>query len=197
MTWNPPENTGGSPITGYTLQYRAGSGNWSFHYLGSGAASTISGLSIGSRYTVQIRTHTDAGESSWAQKSVTPTGRPGAPTSVSASGAANQATASWSAPGNTGESAITSYNVQWCYVSVGSTITDPSTDPPTRSDTYSCGGWTSAGTTVVGTTTLDVTNLACGRRIGVRVQAVNSYGAGPWSDTDRLVATWSAETNAC
>ncbi len=196
VTWDPPDNTGGSAITGYTLQYRASGGNWSFHYFGGTAESTINGLSIGSRYDVQIRTHTAAGESSWAQKSVTPTGRPSAPTSVSASGGANQATASWGTPDNTGESNITSYNVQWCYVSVGST-TDRTTDPPNVVPTYSCGGWSSGGTAVSTASSLPITNLPCGRRIGVRVQAVNSYGAGPWSETDRLQAGWSSETDAC
>ena len=198
VTWAVPEDSsgsgtsGGSAITGYTLQYRASGGNWSFDYFGTDTTSTINGLAIGQRYDVQIRTHTAAGESSWSQKSITPTGRPIAPTSVNASGGANQVTANWSAPTNTGASDITSYNVQWCTATARSVTIDG-----TARNTYTCGGWTSAGTTVVGTTNLDITNLACGRRIGVRVQAVNSYGAGPWSETDRLMAGWSAETDTC
>jgi hypothetical protein len=199
VNWVAPEDTsgsstsGGSAITGYTLQYRASGGNWSFHYFGTTTTSTISGLSIGSRYDVQIRTHTAAGASSWSQKSVTPTGRPAAPSVSSPGSGENQVTANWSGPSNAGESAITSYNVQRCFVSTNRN----GTPDDTSDDTYTCGGWTSAGTTVAGTTTLAITNLPCGRRIGVRVQAVNSYGAGPWSDTDRDDATWSAETNAC
>ena len=203
VTWAAPEDTdgsgtsGGSAITGYTLQYRASGGHWSFHYFGTTAESTITGLPIGRRYDVQIRTHTAAGESSWAQKSVTPNGRPAAPTVSSPTTGTNRVTANWSAPANTGESAITSYNVQWCTVTVGSVITDRTTDPPTRSDTYSCGGWRSGGTAAATDASLLITNLPCGRRIGVRVQAVNSYGAGPWSETARLSDVWSIETDAC
>lgn len=202
VTWVAPEDTsgsntsGGSAITGYTLQYRASGGNWSFHFFGGGTTSTISGLSIGSRYDVQIRTHTAAGESSWAQKSATPNGRPAAPTVSSPTQGTNQVTANWSGPANQGESAITSYNVQWCIVTVGS-FTDRTTDPPTERDTYSCGGWTSGGTAADTASSLLLTNLPCGRQIGVRVQAVNSYGAGPWSATNRLEATWSNPTDPC
>ena len=197
VNWEEPEDDGGDPggITGYTLQYRASGGNWSFHYFGTGTTATINGLPIGGRYDVQIRTHTAAGESTWAQKSVTPTGRPGAPTSIGAASGANSVTASWSAP-DQGASAITGYNVQRCFVTVGSTNIEGTPTP-----TYTCGGWTSAGTVAATESSLSIGNLLCGRRIGVRVQAVNSYGAGPWSDTTsqtaRISDAWSAETNAC
>ena len=192
VMWVAPDNTGGDPggITGYTLQYRASGGSWSFHYFGTGISSDITGLPIGRRYDVQIRTHTAAGESSWAQKSVTPTGRPTAPTSVIATTGTNAVTAGWSAPDNTGASAITNYNVQRC--------TARETEVTGGNNTYRCiSGWTSAGTVDDAITTLAIPNLACGTRYGVRVQAVNSYGAGPWSDTGRTIATWSADTNAC
>ena len=200
VSWQQPDNIGGHPdgVTGYTLQYRASGGNWSFHYFGTGTTSDINGLTIGRRYDVQIRTHTAAGESSWTQKSVTPTGRPTAPTSVSASGGTNQVDASWGSPSNAGASDITSYNVQWCTVTVRTENFRPAPDQPLEQrDTYTCGGWTSGGTAAATASSLTITNLACGRRIGVRVQAVNSYGAGPWSETDRLVASWSNDTADC
>ncbi len=194
VTWVAPEDSdgsatsGGSAITGYTLQYRTSGGNWSFHYFGSAPTTTINGLPIGGRYDVQIRTHTDAGESTWAQKSTTPTGRPLAPTGVSASSGTEEVTAGWSAP-DQGASAIASYNVQRC------TARETTNNAGT---TYRCiSGWTSAGTVAVGTTTLAISNLACGTRYGVRVQAVNSYGAGPWSAIASDNSTWSVETAAC
>ncbi|MDE0116035.1 MAG: fibronectin type III domain-containing protein [bacterium] len=198
VTWVAPEDSdgsgtsGGSAITGYTLQYRTSGSNWSFHYFGTGTTTEITGLAIGRRYDVQIRTHTAAGESSWTQKSVTPTGRPGAPTSIGATGGANSVTASWSEPTATGASTITGYNVQRCTVTVRSVTIDG-----TPTDTYTCGGWTSAGTVAATESSFPIGNLPCGRRIGVRVQAVNSYGAGPWSETDRESEDWSAVTEAC
>ncbi|WP_420435575.1 fibronectin type III domain-containing protein [Candidatus Poriferisocius sp.] len=195
VAWIAPENDGGSDggITGYTVQYRSSGGNWSFHYFDTVTSTDITGLIVGRRYDVQIRTHTSAGESIWAQKSVTPTGRPGAPTSVGISGGANEVTVSWSPPDAIGASDITGYNVQRCTAreterTVSGTITH----------TYSCtSGWSSAGTTAAGTTNLTIGNLACGTQYGVRVQAVNSHGTGPWSDIDRDSATWSTETSAC
>ncbi|MYH72477.1 MAG: hypothetical protein F4153_07875 [Acidimicrobiia bacterium] len=203
VNWVAPEDTdgsgtsGGSTINGYTLQYRTSGSNWSFHYFGSATNTTINGLPIGGRYDVQIRTHTDAGESTWAQKSTTPTGRPLAPTVSSVSGGTNEVTVNWSAPSNRGEPAITSYNVQRCFVSVNTR----GTPTDTSDDWYTCGGWTSAGTTDENGSSLLIGNLPCGRRIGVRVQAVNSYGAGPWSDTTSETArentNWSDVTADC
>ncbi len=196
VSWLAPDDDGGHPdgITGYTLQYRASGGNWSFHYFGAGTSTDITGLTIGRRYDVQIRTHTDAGESSWTQVSRTPTGRPVAPTGVSASRGANSVSVSWTlVTGNDiGASDITGYNVQRCFatmrsVNIGGTPTD----------TYTCGGWTSAGTVAATENSLSIGNLPCGRLIGVRVQAVNSQGAGPWSATDRVESGWSAPTDDC
>ena len=184
--------SGGVIITGYTVQYRASGGNWSFHYFGGEPNTEITGLIIGHRYDVQIRTHNNAGESSWATASATPTGKPAAPTIDSVTEGANQLTIAWNAP-DPGASAITSYNVQRCTASETERTVDGSSV-----FTYRCtSGWSSAGTTTVGTTDLTISNLACGTRFGVRVQAINSYGSGPWSAIDSDDATWSDETDAC
>ena len=194
VTWAAPDDDGGHPdgITGYEVQYRSSGGNWSFQYFGTSTNTDIMGLIIGRRYDVQIRAHTDAGESSWTQVSRTPTGRPTAPTSVSPSGGTNDLSVTWSTPVQ-GASAITGYNVQRCTVREtqrnvgGNTVS-----------TYRCiSGWSSAGTTAVGTTSLTIGNLSCGTRYGVRVQAVNSYGSGPWSAIDSDDETWSSETSGC
>ena len=190
VTWVAPDD-GGHPggITGYELEYRPSGGNWSFQF-STGTSSEITGLLIGRRYDVRISTHTAAGQSSWTQKSITPTGRPIAPTISSVSGGANTVTAVWVAPTNTGASAITNYNVQRC--------TARETEVTDGPNTYRCiSGWTSAGTVDDAILTLAIPNLACGTRYGVRVQAVNSYGAGPWSEIGREDATWSDETTAC
>ena len=195
VSWLVPDNTGGHPegITGYTVQYRSSGGNWSFHYFGTDTSTDITGLIVGRRYDVQIRTHTAAGESSWAQKSVTPTGRPGAPSGVSVTQGTNELTVTWSPPTATGASDISGYNVQRCNARETERTVDGN-----ATLTYSCtSGWSSAGTTAVDTTTLTIGNLSCGTRFGVRVQAVNSYGSGPWSDISRDSATWSSETSAC
>ena len=186
VNWIAPTDTGGSDITGYTLQYRVSGSNWSFAYFGENTTYQITSLTIGHRYDVQIRTHNAAGESSWTQVSRTPTGRPAKPTISSVSGGTNDLSVSWSEPSE-GASSIISYNVQRC---------NASETTSGNNTTYRCtSGWTSAGTTT--STSFEISNLACGTRYGVRVQAVNSYGAGPWSDIDRTRADWSDTTSAC
>ncbi len=194
VSWTEPENDGGHPdrITGYTVQYRASGGNWSFHYFGSDLTTPITGLTIGHRYDVQIRSHTNAGESSWAYASATPTGKPAAPTISNLLAGVSNLRIDWPEP-DQGASDITSYRIQQCIVSHNTNNTPDDSD-----DTYTCSGWTSLKTIAADDgPSYTSSNLACGTRYGVRVQAVNSYGSGPWSATDSDDDGWSAQTDAC
>ncbi len=65
VTWSAPE--GGSAITGYDVQYRAGaSGNWSnWDHTGAATTATITGLEANTAYQVQVRALSAMGPSPW------------------------------------------------------------------------------------------------------------------------------------
>ena len=71
VMWSAPGNTGRPSITGYSIQYREGSsGPWTSG--GSNLSSTlrsttISGLSAGTAYEVQVRATNDEGDGAWSQ----------------------------------------------------------------------------------------------------------------------------------
>ena len=168
ISWDAA-NSNGSTIDGYTVEYKASGNHWSFATYTNGTTHTITGLEKGT-YSVQVRTHSNYGDSGWAEASTTITGRPGKPGTPGVTGGANQISASWSGPSYTGASSITGYNVQRC---VASTKTDGSFSSCSSS-------WVNVPS--VTTTSAAMTNLACGKAFGVRVQAVNSDGTGPWSN---------------
>ena len=110
--FSAPINTGGSAITGYTATSSPGG------LTATGAASplTVTGLANGTAYTFTVTARNVIGTSlpSAASNSVTPAVIAvvaGAPTGVTASAGNGQATVSFSAPANTGGSAITAYTV--------------------------------------------------------------------------------------
>ena len=78
VTWTAPPNTGKPAISGYDLRYRRGSGgDWSDgpQYVG-GTSATITGLSPGTTYQVQVRARNHAGDSAWSSSGSGATGRP-------------------------------------------------------------------------------------------------------------------------
>ena len=96
-------------------------------------------------------------------------GKPAAPTVTVASHTSLSAT--WTAPTNTGP-AITDYDVQY------------------RAGTT--GAFTDANYTGT-TTSTTLTGLTAGTSYQVRVRAVSSEGAGPWSDASAATTTYQAE----
>ena len=80
VSWTAPTETGGAPITGYKLQYRACTatpktctgdnptwGNWkSRSHSGTGVTNTISSLTNGTTYEVQVVSRNRVGDSSWS-----------------------------------------------------------------------------------------------------------------------------------
>ena len=80
VTWAAPPNTGPA-VTDYDLQYRTGSsGNFAeWSHTGIGTTTTITGLTTGTTYEVQVRAINDEGTGDWSpsgngtpQKVVTP-----------------------------------------------------------------------------------------------------------------------------
>lgn len=110
ISFTAPVDTGGSPITGYKIN----SSPVTMEQTTSSAGSYVfTGLTNGTAYTFTVKAVNIVGDSpaSSASNSVTPVTVPGAPTGVSAVAGNAQATVSFTAPVNTGGSAIIGYKI--------------------------------------------------------------------------------------
>lgn len=115
VRWVAPVNEGGSPITSYLAEVSTGSPTCTA--TPPVTSCTITGLSNGTTYNVQVRAVNANGAGPWsATASVTPApaARPGAPTAVTASvpaGTPGAVDVAWTAPVDVGAgaTAITSY----------------------------------------------------------------------------------------
>jgi hypothetical protein len=112
VAFTPPSNTGGLPITSYSVT--ASPGN--FTATGTASPITITGLTNGTAYTVTAKATTSFGTSvpSAPSASVTPKGPPNPPTNLVASASGtlgDRASVSFTAPSSNGGSPITSYTV--------------------------------------------------------------------------------------
>ena len=66
IRWTAPTNTGPA-ISGYDVQYRTGSGNFTdWPHTGTGTTTTITGLTANTPYEVQVRARNTQGESNWS-----------------------------------------------------------------------------------------------------------------------------------
>ena len=110
VSWTAPTDTGGSPITGYTV---TGDPDGSCTVAAEVTECTITGLSNGTEYSFTVVATNAEGNSASSAPSnaVTPATVPDAPTNVSATAGNAQATVSWTAPTDTGGSPITGYTV--------------------------------------------------------------------------------------
>ena len=203
VSWEAPGD-GGSAITDYDVQYSSDNGTtWTNHaHSGTSTSTTISGLTNGTYYEVQVRATNANGSSEWSfSGGDIPTDLPGKPTSVSVSAGDQKLTASWTAPTDKGGGTIKSYETQYC----SSSCDD--------SSKWQSGGSTSDGST----TSYEITGLTNGTTYQVQVRAQDSdYEDGPWSSSatgtpsttpgqpgtptitvgeNRLTASWSAPSD--
>ena len=170
VSWGAPASDGGSPITGYQLQYRATSSPTWIAFPTTGTSSTIvTGLTNGTQYIFQVAAVNVVGTSTFTESNaVTPATAPGAPTGVAADRGDTQATVSWGAPSD-GGSPITGYVLRYY----------PTLNPG------------STTTVTVGTTptTNTVTGLTNGTQYTFEVRAVNDVGPGAPGSTSVTPAT--------
>jgi len=113
VSWSAPTSDGGSPITGYDVtRYTTGQAAVTTS-VGDVTQTTVDGLTNGTTYTFRVAARNAAGTGGQSTDSnpVTPSTVPDAPTSVSATAGAGQATVNWSAPVSDGGSPITQYAV--------------------------------------------------------------------------------------
>ncbi len=180
VRWTAPANTGGSPITSYTL--RTYSGTTVIKATGAAATATsvsVAGLTNGTAYTFDVRAVNAAGVSvaSARSSSVTPVAvatAPGAPTIGAPSAGNASATVRWTPPANTGGSAITGYSVK-VVDAAGTQVGDLRTAPGDA-------------------TSLVVTGLTNGSAYRSQVSAGNAEGTSPYSDLSVVVTPQAPAT---
>jgi hypothetical protein len=113
VSWSAPTSDGGSAITGYNVTCYVGGVALGTTTVGVATQTTVTGLTNGTTYTFRISA-TNAlgtGPQSTDSNAVIPMVAPDAPTSVSATAAAGQATVSWTGPAYDGGGAVTGYDV--------------------------------------------------------------------------------------
>ena len=161
VKWSPPFDDGGSPLTGYRIEYSDGNvteplGTTSNHFY------RIDGLRNGVEYTIRVRAENAVGTSEAVNVSATPqTGEvigtlPGPVVNLTATGANREVRVNWSAPSDDGGAAIIGYSVLY------------------RRTNGDWERWPHSGTS----TSATVTGLVGGTRYEVEVTAHNIIGHG-------------------
>ncbi len=171
VTWVPPTDTGGSPLTGFAVISSPRVATVSTGPTLTSAA--VSGLTDGTSYTFTVVASNALGNGSPSASSnavvpVAAASVPGAPTNVRAVAGDEQATVTWSVPANDGGSAIIGYKIK--NVSNGATLS------------------------VGPTTTASVTGLADGTSDSFIVAATNAIGTGAWSSPSNAVTPLASVT---
>ena len=168
VTWQEPTNDGGSPVTGYRVQWRAESEL----YHSSRQATVddplilsreITGLTNGTEHFVRVLAvnAVDDGEPSDGEP-FTPATTPGAPQGVAAERGDRSMLVTWAAADD-GGSDVTAYRVQWRPGDSNFAGSDP--QARVRGDEQS----------------RRITGLANGTEYFVQVMAINAVGDGGWS----------------
>jgi hypothetical protein len=132
LTWTAPASNGGSTVTSYTVT--ASPGGASVTVSGNPAPTTaaVTGLTNGTAYTFAVVAHNLAGTSAPGTSSaVTPSTKPGAPTSVAATAGDRTVKVTWAAPSSDGGAPVGFYFVK---LNNGSPVV---VDGATRSVTFS------------------------------------------------------------
>jgi hypothetical protein len=163
LSWTAPDD-GGRAITGYTVtEVQPTPGTVSCAMTGA-TSCIVSGLTNGVSYTFTVHATNSIGDGPESDPSspVTPAAVPGPPTAIAASAGDGSAVVTWSAPANSGGSAITAY---------------AATSSP---DGKTC-SWSS------GSLSCTVTGLTNGQAYTFTVRASNGVGSGPPSAPSNAV----------
>ena len=173
-SWSAPYD-GGSPITGYDVQYKKTLDSvWTpWPHTGTGRTTTLTGLERGGiSYDVRVRSINNQGSSKWsAAAGATPNQAPGAPAApLLASLPLARMGVLWRAPYD-GGSPITDYDVRYKKTSDSTWI-----------------DWPHMGTG----TSAALTGLAGAISYDVQVRAQNNQGSSDWSGTGTLLTNANA-----
>ena len=166
VSWSAPASNGAS-ITGFTVQWKSGTQQFSNSRQASASASatshTISSLTNDTTYTVRVRAVNSVGSGSWSpESSGAPAAQPpSAPSALILTAGNRSLSASWTTPSSNG-SLITGYAVQW----------------KSGEQQFSSARQASVSSSATSHT---ITGLTNGRAYTVRVRALYSAGSGDWS----------------
>ncbi|HLQ15029.1 MAG TPA: fibronectin type III domain-containing protein [Candidatus Eisenbacteria bacterium] len=160
VSWTAPTN-GGCAISGYTVTpYVGTTAGAPVNVNGTTTSTVVTALTNGTTYTFKVTATNSVGIGpAGVSNAVTPATVPDAPTIGAATAGNTQATVSWTAPVNTGGSAVTGYVVT---PYIGATAQTATTFNSTA-------------------TTQTVTGLTNGTAYTFRVAAINAIGTGPAS----------------
>ncbi len=190
--WTAPEDDGGSPITGYELQYRTGGGAWTEIAPAPGKHDhTIDGLTNDAEYEVQARAVNEVGDSGWSMLAMkTPTDSAirtsaGMAADVNLSAALNEIIAS-EKPAvyvTTGTHTVKEGDIEPTSVATPPGITPPTYDPLTGT-TITVTTGTTAGTYLVYGIKPETGDILFAEYLYVTVSPDDAVAAGGDADDD-------------
>ncbi|MCY4618968.1 MAG: fibronectin type III domain-containing protein [Chloroflexi bacterium] len=166
--WYEPNEDGGSPLTGYDVQYRAsGVQAWTnAGHSGLSQPAVIAGLRFNTICEVRVRARNANGAGPWSttesRRTLTNDGRPDPPWPPTLEPGDGRIEVSWTAPTDTGSSAITGYRLRY------------STD-----DAATWRSGTPGGNRLIRSTRTTISGLDNGTIVGVAVAAVNGRFSSP------------------
>ncbi len=174
-SWNAPTGS----VTDYDVRYSSNSGatwtEWEAGTTSTNTSTTITGLTNGTTYQVQVRAGNSSGDSAWTSSVSAIAGAPKMPQQPRAAPGNTQLAVSWEAPSGNGSS-VSGYDVQYRQGSTGS--------------------WTDHTHSGTGTSAT-ITGLTNSTAYWVQVRATNSRGDGPYSPPASATPTTSpAPTSA-
>jgi hypothetical protein len=185
LTWTAPAGDGGASISDYTIQYRITNTTtpnaWlSFSHTASPATSiTLPSLTNNTSYDFQVAAVSSSGTGSFSYPVTFKVGVPDAPTSLSGTSGDKSVVLTWTAPANTGTSAISYYYVKFSI--------DKGTTWSAFSATGSSSGRMSPVTTSGSSRSFTYTGLTNQTAYIFSVAAYNTSGLSLWSATSASV----------
>jgi len=188
ISWSPPASDGGDEITDYTVTTEPASSGC----VVSTTSCQLTGLANGTTYTVSVTATNINGTSGPSDTvDVTPFTVPDAPTLTTATPGNQTATIAWTAPADSGGSAIVSYTVSTSPASDGCTVASPAVTCNLAGLTNGTEYTVSVVATNAGGNSVSSNTLA----VTPRTVPTPPIAVAATPGNTEAVVTWSAPTN--